>query len=222
MYVIIDKRKENIIEYDDNNIFKNPISKSYWKESILFLSTTKKMVTLAMIFGMMMVCKMFSLPSGFSNLGLSLTFLFFSLIGLIYGPVAGLTMGFFSDVLGYFLFDKSGMTFYFGYTLQAMLAGLIYGLFLYKGRITFVKCFGSRLVVNLLLNVVLGSIFFGDIMNYDLETIKAYALIIELPKNMIYLLPQSILLFMFLKFISPILYRNKYISKTIYENIGII
>lgn len=222
MYVIIDKRKENIIEYDDNNIFKNPISKSYWKESISFLSTTKKMVTLAMLFGMMMVCKMFSLPSGFSNLGLSLTFLFFSLIGLIYGPVAGLTMGFFSDVLGYFLFDKSGMTFYFGYTLQAMLAGLIYGLFLYKGRITFVKCFGSRLVVNLLLNVVLGSIFFGDIMNYDLETIKAYALIIELPKNLIYLLPQSILLFMFLKFISPILYRNKYISKTIYENIGII
>ena len=175
-----------------------------------------------MLFGLMLVCKIFSLPSGFSNLGLSLTYLFFSLISLIFGPIAGLTVGFFSDILGYFLFDKSGMTFYFGYTLQAMLAGLIYGLFFYKSRITFFRCFIARLLVNLVLNVILGSIFFGDIMNYDYETIKAYALVIELPKNIIYLLPQSLLLFIFLKFVSPILYRYKYINKTIYENINII
>ena len=64
-----------------------------------------------MLFALMMVCKIFALPSGFSNLGISLTYLFSSIIGLIYGPIAGLTIGFFSDFLGYFLFDKSGQAF---------------------------------------------------------------------------------------------------------------
>ena len=148
-----------------------------------FLNDTKKIVTIAMLFALMMVCKIFALPSGFSNLGISLTYLFLSIIGLIYGPIAGLTIGFFSDVLGYFLFDKSGQAFYIGYSIQAMLAGFTYGLFFYKTKITFTKCFFSRLIVNLLLNVVWGSICLGDIMVYDYETIKMYALIIALPKN---------------------------------------
>jgi hypothetical protein len=103
-----------------------------------------------------------------------------------------------------------------------MLAGLTYGLFFYKTRITFTRCFFARLIVNLLLNVVWGSICFGNIMGYDFETTKMYALVIELPKNLIYLLPQSMVLYIFLKFVSPILYRNKLINKTIYENISII
>lgn len=220
-YLIINKDRK-IVEYDNVNIYKTPFHKSYWKGSMTFLDTTKKIVTIAMLFGLMMVCKMFALPSGFSNLGLSLTYLFFALICLIYGPIAGFTIGFFSDVLGYFLFDRTGVVFYFGYTLQSMMAGFVYGLFLYKSRITFTKCFFARLIINLVLNVVWGSICFGDVMNYDSETTKMYALIIELPKNLIYLVPQAILLFIFLKFVSPILYRSKFIGKNIYENIGII
>jgi len=56
-------------------------------------------------------------------------------------------------------------------------------------------------------------------MEWSPEVVKNYALIMELPKNILYLVPQSILLFLFLKFISPVLYRNKYINKMIYENI---
>lgn len=222
LYFYISINKENDFEYDNETLFKTPFKKNYWKDTTKFLSSTKKIVTLAMLFGLMMVCKMFSLPSGFSNLGLSLTYLFFSLICLIYGPIAGFTIGFFSDILGYFLFDRSGLTFYFGYTLQAMMAGFIYGLAFYKSRITFFRCFVARLIVNLFLNVIYGSLCFGDVMGYDFETIKTYALIMELPKNLIYLVPQSILLFMFLKFVSPILYRYKFIGKNIYENIGIM
>ena len=175
-----------------------------------------------MLFSLMMVCKLFSLPSGFSNLGISLTYLFFSLICLIYGPSAGLMIGFFSDVLGHFLFNKYGAPFYFGYTIQAMLTGFVYGLCFYKTRITFTRCFIARVIVNLFLNVIWGSICFGDLMGYDYETTKMYALIIALPKNLIYLVPQSMVLYIFLKFVSPILYRNKLINKTIYENISII
>ena len=220
-YLLINK-EEKEITFDNKTIFKTPFHKEYFKHSLKFLDDTKKIVTIAMLFGLMMVCKLFSLPTGFSHLGISLTYLFFSLVALIYGPVAGLTIGFFSDVLGYFLFNKVGTVFYFGYTLQSMLAGLTYGLFFYKTRITFSRCFFARLIINLFLNVVWGSICFGNIMGYDNETVKMYALLIELPKNLIYLVPQSIVLYLFLKMMSPILYRNKYINKTIYENISII
>ena len=220
-YLILNKDKKEFV-YDNKLVFKTPFHKEYFKDSFKFLDSTKKIVTIAMLFSLMMVCKLFSLPSGFSNLGISLTYLFFSLICLIYGPSAGLMIGFFSDVLGHFLFNKYGAPFYFGYTIQAMLTGFVYGLFFYKTRITFTRCFIARVIVNLLLNVIWGSICFGDLMGYDYETTKMYALIIALPKNLIYLVPQSMVLYIFLKFVSPILYRNKLINKTIYENISII
>ena len=221
IYVVFSKEK-NEIEYDNQNIYRTPFHKTYWKESINFLSDTKNIVTIAMLFALMMVCKLFALPSGFSNLGISFTFLFLTLIALIYGPVAGLSIGFLSDIIGFFLFDKKVMPFYFGYTIQAMLAGFSYGLFFYKSKITFTKCFFSRVIANLVLNVIWGSICFGHVYGYDIETTKVYVLIIALPKNLIYLIPQSIILFMFLKFLNPILYRNKFICKTIYENVSII
>ena len=59
-------------------------------------------------------------------------------------------------------------------------------------------------------------------MGYDYETIKMYALIIALPKNLIYLIPQSILLFVFLKFVIPILYRSKYISRSVKESVSVL
>ena len=220
-YLVLNKDKKEFV-YDNKLVFKTPFHKEYFKDSFKFLDSTKKIVTIAMLFSLMMVCKLFSLPSGFSNLGISLTYLFFSLICLIYGPSAGLMIGFFSDVLGHFLFNKYGAPFYFGYTIQAMLTGFVYGLCFYKTRITFTKCFIARVIVNLLLNVIWGSICFGDLMGYDYETTKMYALIIALPKNLIYLVPQSMVLYIFLKFVSPILYRNKLINKTIYENISII
>lgn len=218
LYYIYNK-EDNRFEYDNINTFQTPFHKTYWKESLVFLDSTKKIVTLAMLFSLMMVCKLFSLPSGFSNLGISLTYLFFALISLIYGPIAGFTVGLLSDVLGFFLFDRSGLSFNFLYTIQAMMAGFVYGLCLFKTKISFTRCFVSRLIVNLILNVVWGSFCFGLVMNWNKEVIIKYALIMELPKNIIYLVPQALLLFVFLKFISPILYQNKYISKMIYENV---
>ena len=218
IYYVYNK-EDNRFKYDNINTFQTPFHKTYWKESLVFLDSTKKIVTLAMLFSLMMVCKLFSLPSGFSNLGISLTYLFFALISLIYGPIAGFTVGLLSDVLGFFLFDRSGLSFNFLYTIQAMMAGFVYGLCLFKTKISFTRCFISRLIVNLILNVVWGSFCFGFVMNWNKEVIIKYALIMELPKNIIYLVPQALLLFVFLKFISPILYQNKYISKMIYENV---
>jgi hypothetical protein len=48
-------------------------------------------------------------------------------------------------------------------------------------------------------NVILGSIWWALLTNLSFEGFKSYLLLTELPKNMAYLLPQSILQFVVLK-----------------------
>ena len=60
----------------------------------------------------------------------------------------------------------------------------------------------SRLVVNLFINVLLGSIWWSLLNNFTYEQFRVYVLVTSLPKNLFYLLPQSLLQFLFLKFVS--------------------
>ncbi len=193
---------------DNENIFKTPFHKKYWAGSLKCFKNVKDLTILAMLFGMMLLMKMINLPSGFGALGLSFTYLFFSIIAMIYGPVAGLVIGAFSDILGFFIFPSSG-SFFFGYTLDAMTAGFVYGICFYKTKLTFNKCLYARLFVNLVINVLFGSLWYMCVfvfVNMDGSTFEqyfnayiTYMSIISLPKNLIYLLPQTILLFIVLK-----------------------
>ena len=131
------KEKDEQNFYDNKETFRTPFHKQYWIDSLSFLKDTKSITTLSMLFALMLASKLVSLPSGFGILGLSFAYLFFSTIGLIYGPIAGLLIGFLSDVLGFFLFDTSGFSFFIGYSIQAMITGLIYGIMFFKTKISF-------------------------------------------------------------------------------------
>ena len=203
------RNKDYFLDISDNEkIFRTPFHKKYWTGQLKAFKNVKDLVILAMLFGMMLACKLIPIPSGFGTLGISFTFLFFSIIGMIYGPMTGLVIGIFSDVLGFFIFPQGG-AFFPGYTLDAMMAGFTYGICFYKTKVTFTKCLFARMVVNLIINVVFGSLWymcvyvfinmsdatFADYFN----AYKTYLLLVSLPKNLIYLLPQSILLFLVLK-----------------------
>lgn len=193
----------SIILKEDVNLIKNNIgifNKIYWNDSLKFGKNIKNICILSVIFACMLICEIMPIPSGFGNLGLSLKYLFFSLISLIYGPICGLFIGFCSDILGHFI--NSNGIFFFGYTLNSMLAGLIYGLCFYKKRITFVNCFIARAIVNILINVLLGSLWWKMLYNLDLNAFITYISLTSLPKNLIYLLPQSLFLFIFFKFMA--------------------
>ena len=145
-------KKEKFI-YNNETMFRHCFSKKYWKLSTKPLVKVKDMTMLAMLFALMMACKFVPIPSGFGNLGLGLTYLFFAITAMVYGPVYGFVVGVFSDIIGFFISDSSGI-FHLGYTLQAALTGFIYGLCFYKTRISFSKVFLSRLIVNLVINVL--------------------------------------------------------------------
>ena len=217
---------ENPFIYDNENTYKTIFHKSYWASSCKAVKKTKDITIIYLIFALMIVCKLIPLPSGFGDLGLSFTYLFMTLIGIIYGPIYGFLIGTLSDTLGFFV-NSSGY-FFPGYTLQAALTGMIYGLFFYKTKINFSKVLLCRLIVNIFMNVVLGSIcytmvftnfkWFGSDFN---SFLKSYINLLSLPKNILYLLPQSLFLFYFIKLTSPILYTNHLMNKQTYNHIKV-
>ena len=98
-----------------------------------------------------------------------------------------------------------------------MLTGFVYGFFLYKTDISFSKAFLARLVVNILLNGVLGAFLWGYISNFSLPATITYMVTITLPKNIIYVFPQSILLYGFLILVLPLFEKKNIVSKEIIE-----
>ena len=217
-------KKEEKEKYvcDNIEIFSSCFHKTYWKHAIKPLTKVKDITTIAMLFALMLVCKFIPIPSGFGNLGLSFTYLFFAVIAMIYGPIYGAIVGIFSDIIG-FMIDSNGGVFNLGYTIQASITGFIYGVCFFRRRITFKHTLIARLLVNMLMNVVLGSFLYVFVayVNTDatmtfakyMELVKSYMVLFVLPKNLVYLLPQSLLLFFVLKTTLPVLKRYKLINK---------
>ena len=126
-------------------------------------------------------------------------------------------VGIFSDVLGFFFLPSTGF-FHLGYTLQAALTGFIYGICFYKTKITFSKVFICRLLVNMIINVLYGSflyilVFYPEQTDKYKELYSSYVLLMTLPKNLVYLLPQSLLLYYVIRVTLPILHRFKFVEK---------
>lgn len=223
-YLTIKSKKEPETIYDDQNNFKHPFHKNFWKKSIKPLIKVKDITTIAMLFALMLVCKFIPIPSGFGNLGLGITYLFFAIISMIYGPIYGFIIGIFSDIIGFFI-DSGGGFFHLGYTLQAAMTGFVYGMCFYKTKVTFTKVFVCRLIINLIINVLYGSFLY--IIVFYPEQIKepgrfkelyiSYMTLLSLPKNIVWLLPQSLLLYYVLKGISKPLKKFKLIDNALLD-----
>lgn len=209
-------KKEEI--EDNQNIFKSIFHKKYWVSSLEFTKNVRSLCTCSILFTLMMLCKFIVIPSGFGSLGLGLTYLVFATICLIYGPVCGLFIGCCSDTLGYFL-TQGGQVFFPGYTLDAMLSGFIYGLCFYKKKITFSNCLLARFFVNILINVGLGCCWWKIVYQLNWDGYITYLTLTSLPKNILYLLPQSILLFVLFKLLSKPLAAFHLIDEKIAQNI---
>ncbi len=185
---------------------------SYWKTSRNEFKNIRKLCTISLIFSLQVVAGMISLPSGFANLGIGLSYIFQAVNCLLFGPVVGLIVGGVGDLIGYAI-SPSPYGFFFPYTINAMLACLMYGLCFYKTRVTFAKVFISRIFINLFVNVVLGSIWWGMVIGLTIDQSLRYGLFVSLPKNLLYLIPQSIVLYLILKYSVKIFYKYNYIEE---------
>ena len=118
-----------------------------------------------------------------------------------------------------FIIKPDGM-FFIGYTLQSMLACFFYSLCLYKTHITFTRTLISRVLVNFVCNVFVGSLCYAFILGFDFQALLTYIVTISFPKNLLYLIPQSLVLYFVIKSVSIPLSKMGLIDSEIAENIS--
>lgn len=77
--------------------------------------------------------------------------------GMLYGPTVGALMGVASDILGYFA--RPNGAFFPGFTLNALIIGLIYGFFFYKKPVTLKRVILASLTITIIINLILTPIW---------------------------------------------------------------
>ena len=138
------------------NLYRTPFTPAYWREAGAAMSSLKLLVFAAL---MVAVTRALSLVPGIPIAHTKLTwgFLSRSLCALVCGPVMGLVFGFVEDILGFILHPTG--EFFPGYTLSTMAGVLVYALCFFRRRITVVRLIAANLLVNLLVNAAMGSVW---------------------------------------------------------------
>ena len=127
-----------------------------FKESFNELTKTRSLVTMAMLCAVNVVTSWFSVPLS-DTLKITFSYLSMSLIGHLYGPTCGMLCGLILDTVK-FIIKPSG-PYNPLWSIVEMGAGLLYGIFLYKKTATIQRCFITKFIVSLLMNVLLTPLF---------------------------------------------------------------
>ena len=128
----------------------------YWLGAARELKNLRRLAFAALIVALSIVISSLYIPVS-DNLRIYFKFLVTSVGSAVYGPLAALLVGAVSDTLGFFLHPSGA---YFpGYMLSEMLGCLVYALLLYRKRVSITRLFIAKLVINLFINVLLGSLW---------------------------------------------------------------
>jgi len=209
------EREEEI--FDNETVFKTPFHKTYWSLAAKEMKNVRKLVIMALLLGLTLVSKLIVLPSGFGALGFRFGLIFLSVAAMIGGPISALVVGALSDILGYFLFESGSGAFNPIFTLSAMLTCFVYALCFYRTNISFTKCLIARIFVNFICNFLIEG--FGQIIVYNYKFSWLY--LTSLPKQVAYLIPQSIIIFVVLIVVAPIASDTNFIDEKIKKGISL-
>ena len=95
------------------------------------------------------------------NLRIGFGFLCNAAIGMLFGPAVGMTAGVCTDVLGYFAGNLTMGAYFPGFTLTAVVGGLLWGLWLYPRKLSVGRAIGAKLCVNVICNIGLNTLWPG-------------------------------------------------------------
>ncbi len=80
---------------------------------------------------------------------------------MLFGPVAGSILGALSDILNYILAPKG--PFYPGFTINAIITGLIYGFGFYRKRITIKRIALIKVILVICVDILLSTYWLSDL-----------------------------------------------------------
>lgn len=129
-------------------------------QSLRELASVRSLAILGMLVALSVAAEALTIPIN-TSLFIRFTFIFMSIAGYAFGPVSAGLAGAATDIIGFLLFPKG--PFFPGYTLSAILGGVVYGFFLYKRDYTkrsfYVYIGLSKIVVNLFINLLLNTVW---------------------------------------------------------------
>lgn len=134
---------------------KHPLSVLYWRQAAAEFSDLRSISCAAMLCALAIVIEQFQIPVS-RTLFVSASFLVVAPCSMLTGPLMAIPCGVLVDVVGAIL---SGYEFFPGYTLTAVLSAVIYALFLYRVRLTLFRIALGKTIVDLFINVLLGSLW---------------------------------------------------------------
>ncbi len=173
-----------------NQLFKSPFAKSYFSLSVKELYDIRSVCLAAVLCAFAIVLKLFDLQLS-EIMKVSLSFVPIALCSSLTGPAMAIPCGIVVDVIGYAVHPTG--PYFPGYTLSAILTALIFALFLYRANIGFARIALSKLSVNVLVNVLIGSLWRISIQG----NFYTYYVIVASVKNA-FLFPVEVLILCFI------------------------
>lgn len=125
---------------------------SIFKESLRSFKTTRGIAVCAMFIAISCVLSFFKFGIT-SNVNVTLFFLPISIAAYLLGPIPAMAVGGASDLLGCII--RPTGPYFPGFTINAMITGLIYGVFFYSKRPRLWEVIVARLIVMVAVDLIL-------------------------------------------------------------------
>ena len=202
---------------------KRIFTKDFWKSSISHFYNIKSICLMAIFVALMTViggvCSLN--PIKIADRTVSLIFLFWPLLGILFGPLSSMVVAVLVDVLMFFIFP-TGYPFYVGYTLAEMLIVFVSGLFFYKSNVSILKIVIFEFFLDIIVHVGIESFFMNDIMMWHFG--EAFTVYVKggFIKNIILFPIESVILYVLLSAMLPAFHALKLIDEDISKTVKII
>ena len=141
------------VDMDEKVRMKEKVESESIKNKVMTdQARTKKLAVTGLFIAMNLVLNQVTIPIG-TTMEIGFAFLPIALIGYLYGPLTAGLSGVIADILG-FMFRPAGF-FFPGFTLNAFISGILYGLFLHRKKITLGRVALLRLVNTIIISLIL-------------------------------------------------------------------
>ena len=163
-------------------------TKKLFADSLHEFQDVRKLAVMAMLLALAVVLGFYATIQIGDFLRIGFAFIPNELTGMLFGPVAGGFMGSIADIAKYAV--KPIGAFFPGFTISGLLAGLIYGVVLYKKPVSLKRIIVANTLVTVFVNLLLNT--------YWLTILYGNAFAVLLPARIIkeaILLPIDIVLF---------------------------
>ncbi|MCI6348596.1 MAG: folate family ECF transporter S component [Negativibacillus massiliensis] len=155
---LVPKQAESSLSLSTTKQVGNSLSlPEKFRQSAQELKQVRTLTGVAMLLAMSVVISFTASVRVTETIKIGLGYLITALLGMLYGPFTAALAAGAGDLIKYLL--KPDGAYFFGFTLTAMLGGVVYGVFFYKERCTIPRAIASKATVSLLLNCLLNTVW---------------------------------------------------------------